>query len=195
MTAMPRYGFRCTHCDLEFDVSRRIDDAGTDAQCPAGRCTRHARLHGAGDERQPPGVDARLDAGRVGRLLAPRPQPRPGHRRALPRRVSVDPGPSPPQDAQETGVAPPAPTAARRRADRGGIDRRRRAAGDRSARPGGADTGRGGSHRPGAEEGPPPHHDGSGPRAHVGPAPRRDPGAGTRPVRRPHLPIASGTPH
>jgi putative FmdB family regulatory protein len=31
---MPRYGFRCEACGLEFDVSRRFEDAGADAQCP-----------------------------------------------------------------------------------------------------------------------------------------------------------------
>lgn len=32
---MPRYPFRCTECDLEFDVSRPVRDAGADAHCPA----------------------------------------------------------------------------------------------------------------------------------------------------------------
>ena len=31
---MPRYGFRCRACGLEFDVSRAMSDAGRDAVCP-----------------------------------------------------------------------------------------------------------------------------------------------------------------
>ena len=31
---MPRYGFRCCSCGLEFEVSRAMSDAGRDAACP-----------------------------------------------------------------------------------------------------------------------------------------------------------------
>jgi putative FmdB family regulatory protein len=32
---VPRYAFRCTTCELEFEVSRSIRDAGAEASCPA----------------------------------------------------------------------------------------------------------------------------------------------------------------
>jgi len=32
---MPRYGFRCRACGLEFEVARTMSDAGRDAPCPA----------------------------------------------------------------------------------------------------------------------------------------------------------------
>jgi putative FmdB family regulatory protein len=32
---VPRYGFRCRACGLEFEVSRAMSDAGRDAACPA----------------------------------------------------------------------------------------------------------------------------------------------------------------
>jgi putative FmdB family regulatory protein len=32
---VPRYAFRCTACELEFEVSRAIRDAGAEASCPA----------------------------------------------------------------------------------------------------------------------------------------------------------------
>ena len=31
---MPRYPFRCTTCGAEFEVSRPMRDAGTEASCP-----------------------------------------------------------------------------------------------------------------------------------------------------------------
>ena len=31
---MPRYGFKCTHCETEFEVSRGYDQAGEPAFCP-----------------------------------------------------------------------------------------------------------------------------------------------------------------
>lgn len=31
---MPRYGFRCTQCGVEFEVSRPMSQAGDPASCP-----------------------------------------------------------------------------------------------------------------------------------------------------------------
>ena len=31
---MPRYGFRCTQCGIEFEVSRPMSQAGDPASCP-----------------------------------------------------------------------------------------------------------------------------------------------------------------
>lgn len=31
---MPMYGFRCSRCGLEFEVSRSMKDAGNPAHCP-----------------------------------------------------------------------------------------------------------------------------------------------------------------
>ncbi len=57
---MPMYGFSCTHCGLEFEVSRPMKDAGLPAVCPldgeAGSrvFTAPARLGARGGDNTPP---------------------------------------------------------------------------------------------------------------------------------------------
>ncbi len=65
---MPRYAFRCTQCELEFEVARRMSDDTTHANCPvdgaAGQRLFHApQVNANRAVNTPPAPPSRTGAG------------------------------------------------------------------------------------------------------------------------------------